>query len=299
MTQLTIFTPTYNRAYTLPKLYGSLCRQSNKDFKWLIVDDGSTDNTEIIVSAWQSDNKVDITYVKQPNGGKMCAHNHGVELCDTEFFFCVDSDDFITDNAVEIIYKNLHKCKGDAIGGLVAYRFIGHEAAYRVLTHFPIQGYSTLTDLYNNGFKGDTSLVFKTEVLRRYPFPIIKGEKFITEAYVYSQIDKNYKLYLVDEGLTYCEYMPDGYTSNDLMLRLKYPMGWCLFYLQKLEDEKNASKRREIEAQAFSYYLMYKDKKYADKSTTLEFGTVRTKIHGYLLYLRRIIKYRKELLSIR
>ena len=190
MVPLTIFTPTFNRAQTLPKLYNSLCRQTCKDFRWLIVDDGSTDDTELVVANWTSDNKVDITYFKQPNGGKMSAHNVGVQMCDTDYFFCVDSDDFITDTAVEIILQNLPKCKDNSVGGLVAYRFIGKEPTYEIVSHFPHTGFSTLNELYQNGFKGDTSLVFKTRVLKEYPFPIIKGEKFITEAYVYNQIDK-------------------------------------------------------------------------------------------------------------
>ena len=299
MALLTIFTPTFNRVSTLPTLYGSLCRQTCKDFKWLIIDDGSTDNTESVVTEWMSENKVDITYVKQPNGGKMSAHNRGVELCDTDYFFCVDSDDYITDNAVEVIYRCLPNCIDELICGLVAYRAMGHKGAYEVLSRFPRQGNSTLSELYKLGFKGETSLIFKTRVLREYPFPIIKGEKFITEAYVYNQIDKKYKLFLVDEALTYCEYLPDGYTGNALLLQLRYPMGWCLYYLQRKDDETNPKRKRKYEAQAYYYYLMYKHKRYADKSVSIRIGGIVTKVLGYLLFLRRSFKYRKEIRSLR
>ena len=103
MKTVTVFTPTYNRAYTLPKLYNSLCRQTSVDFMWLVVDDGSTDNTEELIKGWQEENKVLIEYHKQSNGGKMRAHNLGVKLCNSELFFCVDSDDYISDVAIEHI----------------------------------------------------------------------------------------------------------------------------------------------------------------------------------------------------
>lgn len=299
MASLTIFTPTYNRAYTLPKLYGSLCRQTCRDFKWLVVDDGSIDDTESVVSSWKEENKVAITYVKQPNCGKMGAHNKGVQMCDTEYFFSVDSDDYITDNAVEVIIQNLPKCSGNLIGGLVAYKSIGHEAAYQVLSHFPHLGYSTLGDLYKNGFKGDTSLVFKTHVLKKYPFPVVNGEKFITEAYVYDQIDREYMYWLVDEGLTYCEYMPDGYTNNDLMLHLKNPMGWCMKYIQDYDFSTDKKKRFHYSAQAYSYFLLYKERKYADKTMNFEIGSLGSRLYGIMLYVRRKIKYRKELKTIK
>lgn len=297
---ITIFTPTYNRAYTLPKLYHSLCRQSRKDFKWLVVDDGSTDDTEAVINGWQKDNFIEIIYFKQENQGKMCAHNLGVQKCDTELFFCVDSDDFIVDDAVDTIISEWTKSpKCSKMCGLVAYKAIGHDGVYKIPSYFPFTGYSTLSYLYKNGFKGDTSLVFRTEVLKVFPFPVIHGERFITEAYVYNQIDKKYELLLVDKALTMCEYMPDGYTSNEMILRLKYPMGWYLFTLQELEDEKDPRRKKLLEAHAFSYFLMYKSKPYADKKYKCQKIRFTSKVYGFLLYVRRRIIYHKEIESLK
>ena len=103
--KLTIFTPTYNRAYTLKKLYASLIEQINQNFEWLIVDDGSTDNTEEVVKQWVDEKKITIRYFKQRNGGKQRAHNKGVEICNTELFICVDSDDYIVKDSVDKILK--------------------------------------------------------------------------------------------------------------------------------------------------------------------------------------------------
>ena len=115
---ITVFTPTYNRAYILPRLYKSLLRQTNKQFEWIIVDDGSTDNTEEKVNNWIKENKIKIKYYKQENQGKMIAHNKGVEKSEGELFVCVDSDDYLTDNAIEIITKKWLKVRkiNDCIG---------------------------------------------------------------------------------------------------------------------------------------------------------------------------------------
>jgi len=102
--RITVFTPTYNRAYILNRLYESLKKQSSKSFLWLIIDDGSTDNTEELVNAWIRENIIEIRYYKQENGGKQRAHNKAVELCDTELFICVDSDDYLTENAIEGVF---------------------------------------------------------------------------------------------------------------------------------------------------------------------------------------------------
>ena len=100
---LTVCTPTYNRAHTLPRLYESLVRQTSQDFEWLVVDDGSTDNTRELVDGWVAEGRIRIRYVYKENGGKPSAHNLGVRLAAGELFFCVDSDDYLTDNAVELI----------------------------------------------------------------------------------------------------------------------------------------------------------------------------------------------------
>ena len=230
MKLLTIFTPTYNRAYILPELYHSLCKEPSDSFIWLIVDDGSTDNTQQLVENWQRDNRIEIFYYKQENGGKMRAHNKGVELCTTPLFFCIDSDDQIATGAVEKILETHQTLRADEIlGGIAAKKLIINKLASKDL---PDKKRSTLHNIYASGFKGDTSLVFKTDVLREFPFPEIEGEKFVTEGYVYDQIDQKYELLIMNEFLMRCEYQEDGYTFNADSLYLKYPKGWALYFSQ-------------------------------------------------------------------
>ena len=228
---LTIFTPTFNRSNTLPRLYKSLCEQTNSDFEWIIVDDGSTDDTELLVSAWKNEGKLKITYVKQVNSGKMAAHNVGVEMCQTELFLCVDSDDWIVSNAVEMIIKKWKRENPPKeICGIIAYKIICNGGERRLKSHFPQKKFSTLHALYQEGFVGDTTLVFRTDVIRKFRFPTI--EKFITESYVYDQIDQEYAYLLMGENITVCEYLDDGYSRNNLFLKRNYPKGWAMYYGQ-------------------------------------------------------------------
>ena len=230
MKLLTIFTPTYNRAYILPELYHSLCKEPSDSFIWLIVDDGSTDNTQELVENWQRENLIEIVYFQQENGGKMRAHNKGVELCTTPLFFCIDSDDQIATGAVEKILETHQTLRDDEfLGGIAAKKLIINKLASKDL---PDKKRSTLHNIYASGFKGDTSLVFKTDVLREFPFPEIEGEKFVTEGYVYDQIDQKYELLILNEYLMRCEYQEDGYTFNADSLYLKYPKGWALYFSQ-------------------------------------------------------------------
>ena len=233
---LTIFTPTYNRAYILPVLYRSLCKQTNQDFEWLIVDDGSVDNTEELIQEWLVENKIQIKYYKQKNGGKQRAHNKGVEESVTELFVCVDSDDYVTEDFVDEHLNRWDEVKSDhTIGGIISLQ--GHENGEPMGTFFPsgIQK-STLTTLYSKlKFRGDATLVYRTEILKQYPFVVEEGEKFIGEGYVYYQIDQHYELALLPKILMIKEYLQDGYTSNVRRLTKNNPKGYMRLKLLSIE----------------------------------------------------------------
>lgn len=240
MKTITIFTPTYNRAYILPNAYKSLLQQDSSLFKWLIVDDGSTDNTEDLVKAWINENKIEINYIKQKNTGKMASHNKGVIECDTELFMCLDSDDVLCQNAIKLMVDHWHKegGKNRLLAGIIASKRILNtrgESLNKSIIPNNLH-YSTLYNLYKNGYQGETALAFRTQVLKKYPFPIFQGEKFIPEVSAYERIDEKYQYSLMKEHVMDCEYQPDGYTQNGLIYLVQNPLGAA--YCSNLRSRK-------------------------------------------------------------
>lgn len=249
---LTIFTPTYNRGYTLNKLYNSLINQTNKNFTWLIVDDGSTDNTKELANKWIEEDKIKIEYIKQENQGKHIAHNTGVDNCKTELFFCVDSDDYLLKNAVEDILKCRDKIRENDVSGIVSLKITKSGQAVGTEMPYGIE-YSSLSDLYEKyRFKGDTALVFKTSILRKYKFPKIDGERFVGEEYIYCQIDEKHKLYISPYKYYVCEYLEDGYTTNIFKLIANNPKG----YMELKNVKLKTSNRFNIKYKSASLYIV-------------------------------------------
>lgn len=289
--KITIFTPTYNRGYILNRCYESLCKQINNNFEWLIVDDGSIDNTEELVNNWIKANKIRIRYIKQENSGKHIAHNKGVLECNTDIFVCVDSDDYLTDNAIDTIYQNWNKVKTNSkLAGIIALR--GNELREPISTRMPRHvSQSSILDLYNKyKFKGDTMLIFRSEILKKYLFPVFEGEKFVTEAVIYDQISKEYKMILLDEVLYIGEYLEDGYSRNIKSIHRKNPNGY-MFYLSSRIDNASSFKEKYI---AYSNYLRgmidIKDFRYAKNKNKLML--IISVFRAITIYLKSIIKSR-------
>lgn len=224
---LTVFTPAYNRAYTLPRTYESMKQQKNTDFIWLIVDDGSSDNTAELVKQWQAEeNGFAIQYIYKENGGMHTAHNVAYELIDTELNTCVDSDDALAPDAVQIIYDAWQKVKDKGYAGL-----LGLDAEFNgqvIGKGFP-EGLTetTLGDYYRGGGRGDKKLILRTDVVRQYPpYPTFPNERFVPLGSLYTMIDKDYKLSVLDEVVCLVEYMPDGSTHNMLRQYFRNPNGF-------------------------------------------------------------------------
>lgn len=232
---ITIFTPTYNRAYRLQKLYESLCDQSCDKFEWLVVDDGSTDSTKEMVNTWRKENKILIRYFWQENAGKAQAHNLGVELAEMQLFTCVDSDDYLLPNAVERIFEIWDK-NPDKIGIICARIDVDHNP----ITYWNGSvKYCTLYDAYRKyDLRGDTMLIYQTELIKKYRFPRFEGEKFVTEAYLYDCLDREGNMYITNEALYVTEYLPDGYTLNSHKLIQENPYGFQAYIIQRLKLDK-------------------------------------------------------------
>lgn len=235
MEVITVFTPTFNRAYILNVLYESLCRQTKKNFIWLIIDDGSVDNTKQLVDQWMKEKKIKIEYYFQENKGKNSAHNRGVILCNTDLFVCVDSDDFLIDNAMEIVENSLNEIKDEKIAGFVSGRFMISETSCYERKTSSLLEVSTLREYLGHSGISETTLFFKTDVIKRFLFPEIEGEKFIPESYVYNQIDQKYKYRILKDHLVISKYQPDGFVKNWEKFRAANPKGFAMVYNQQLQ----------------------------------------------------------------
>ena len=229
--KFTIFTPTFNRKELLEKLYKSLQKQTYTDFEWLIVDDGSTDGTGEKVKEFLEESKLDIKYFYKENGGKQRAYNFATEKANGELFICLDSDDEYVENGFETILKYWEKYeKNREIAGM------GYLSMYPdgeiIGSSFPEKEMiSTQFDIYNKyGVKGDKGLMFRTEIIKKYKFPIFDDEKFITEAVVYNRICEKYKMVYVNEKIEIKEYQEDGLTAKYNNLLLRNPKGQALYH---------------------------------------------------------------------
>lgn len=211
---LTIFTPTYNRAYILPKLYDSLCRQTSQDFEWILVDDGSSDNTEKLAEHWLDEQKINMRYIRQENAGKPIAHNRGVKEAKGELFVCVDSDDYLIDSAVAEIQEVWNRENKPHRTGILAFRGYPNGKELTKLDDDSVIE-CTLRDAYKkHGLHCDTMLIFKIDVVKKFHFVLAEGEKFIPETYLYNQIDEVGPMYIYRKALYMCDYQEDGMTAN-------------------------------------------------------------------------------------
>lgn len=227
---LTIFTPTYNRAYSLPRTYESLCSQSYKKFSWLIVDDGSTDDTAALIREWQQrDNGFEIRYIFKENGGMHTAHNTAYANIDTELNMCIDSDDAVGKDAVWKIYNKWKSVRDKGYAGI-----IGLDADFKgniIGKGFPQNmEETTLSGYYAAGGKGDKKLVYRTDIINQYPpYPVFSGEKYFSLSYKYRLIDQKYRLAVLDEILCNVEYQANGSSMNMLRQYINNPQGFAFW----------------------------------------------------------------------
>lgn len=233
MKTLTVFTPAYNRAYCLHHTYESLKRQTCKDFMWLIIDDGSTDSTKDLVRGWMDEQVLLIKYHYQHNQGMHGAHNAAYELIETELNVCVDSDDYMPDEAVEKIVAFWVNHGNEQVSGIVALdcftngQIIGSRLPENMKS-------STLYDLYHkHGITGDKKLVYRTELTRKYAYPIFQGETYVGLDYKYYMLDQQYELLIMNEIVCCVEYLADGSSMNMLKQYRKNPRGFA-FYRKEL-----------------------------------------------------------------
>lgn len=257
--EFTVFTPTYNRAYTINHLYESLKKQTMKDFEWIVIDDGSTDDTENLINRIISaEHEFPIIYKKTQNKGKHNAINLGVQMAEGRMFFIVDSDDYLPDDSLEIIFemeKTIDEENKKNFAGIAGLKGSNENKAYG--TTF-VGNYldSSYLDAQSNNIRGDKSEVYYTHLLKKYPFPVFENEKFIPESVVWNVIAADgYKLRYFNKIVYYCKYLDDGLTKRGDEKYKTIPKGYGL-YIYQLIKYKRINKLNKWK-KVFNYYRMF------------------------------------------
>lgn len=283
---ITIFTPAYNRGYTIKKCYESLKSQSCREFKWLIIDDGSTDDTKALVQNWiLENNDFEITYIYQENQGMHGAHNTAYENIDTELNICIDSDDYMPTNAIEKIKDFWNKYGSHRVAGILA--LDAYENGHVIGSKFTdgIEK-STLFDIYyKHGIVGDKKLIYRSELTKAFKYPIFKGEKYVGLAYKYYKIDQMQELLLMNEVVCIVEYLEDGSSKNMLRQYVRNPKGFAFYRIENMKNPRGTLKYKFKESVHYvSSSIMCKNK-HLIYDSPCKLLTILAMPFGYLLYL--------------
>lgn len=236
---ITILTPAYNRASLLPRLFDSLLRQTNKDFEWIVVDDGSTDDTREVVANLKEKcgGAFPMGYVYKANGGKHMAINIGAERARGELLFIADSDDLLTDDALETVANSWHDISDDKSFAGIAGLDIAMDTREVIGSGLPQEHIdcNAIDIRYRHHVTGDMKEVFRTEVLREFPFPEFAGERFCPEQLVWFRMARRYRLRYINKPIYIADYQPDGITAGITRARMRNPSASMLTYAELTE----------------------------------------------------------------
>lgn len=287
---ITVFTPTYNRAYTLRKLYESLCRQRFRDFEWLVVDDGSCDNTPDLLATFCREGCIALRVFRQENSGKHIAINKGVQEARGELFFIVDSDDYLSDDALETMWHYYRDIQDDerfvGLSGVRATpdgKRIGGEVDFETLD-------CTILDFtFKYHYRGDMAEAYKTAVMRRFPFPVIPGEKFCGESLIWNRIAQVGMLRYTNAKWYICEYRPDGLTAHITQVRMHSPRYAMLLYAEQARYRTNALFRLKSLINFWRFAVLSRSS-WQERIAMVGWAALPLLLPGYLLHLRDISK---------
>lgn len=252
---VTVLTTTYNRKENLKKLYESLKIQTSKNFIWLVIDDGSVDGTELMFNQWEKESIFKIYYYRKENGGKHTALNYAYKYINTPLTFIVDSDDWLTQDAISVIEKNYMEFKlekdicgfsylrGKPDGGLLSSSAVPRNALKETYCECRI----------NRNIRGDMAEVWITEVLKQFPFYEYPGEKFLGEDIVWISMSGVYKILFFNDIIYISDYLDNGLTKNRRKHNINSPNG-CV---KRAEAFLKAKVKYKYKAKAIMQYIIY------------------------------------------
>ncbi|MFP5154525.1 glycosyltransferase family 2 protein [Bacteroides clarus] len=284
-----VFTPTYNRAGTIARAYNHLCKQTLRNFEWIVIDDGSTDNTEETIREWIKEGRIHIVYIKQANGGKHRAFNRAVQIAKGEIFICLDSDDYYIETSLRTIawyYEQVRK-KEEVVGfSCLVSDFRGNLIG----TELPSDQFiCSHYDLYHNyNVKGDKGLIYYTHILRKFPFPEFEYELFVPEALILNRISRYYKICCINKVLCRVEYRDDGLSNQYRQLCLRNPKGYSL-YINELNYFKLSFVKYILNNASYVKYSLKGNKKNLDiyyEAINKRWTFIIAHLLGILLYIK-------------
>lgn len=303
MKTLTVFTPAYNRAHTIERTYQSLCRQTCHDFEWLVVDDGSADNTRELITSFLTDVEVvddkelygyskdaswlRVHYIYQQNQGMHGAHNTAYENIQTELNTCIDSDDYMPDDAVEKIltrWSSLSAEERTKYAGIIALD-VEDKMLNVIGDKLPTDRTSTtLSGYYERGGHGDKKLIYRTEVIKSTPrYPLFEGERYVGLAYKYMLIDQQYELMILNEPVCIVEYQLDGSSYNMYRQYWNNPKGWSFYRRTEMLYAKGIKRKLMVCTHYVSSSIIARDKHFIAESPC-KFATLCSIPLGVALY---------------
>ena len=223
---ITVFTPTYNRVKELGVLFDSLCSQTIFDFVWSVVDDGSTDDTMQFVENISQKAPFIVEYHYQPNSGKHVAINYILDHCSTEYVICVDSDDYLSNNAIENLHSMIKENEGKSFWAIVGPRFSPISQASTWNSDIPKE--LPFTKIYTEyGYSGETFMLWRLKSFEGVRFPVFSTEKFIPEGAIYEILDQHYNVITSKDKVYYSQYMENGLTKNSRLSFSKNRKGYA------------------------------------------------------------------------
>lgn len=291
--KFSILTATYNRAKCLPKLYESLIKNksSNYEIEWLIMDDGSKDETENLIKDYIAKNEIEIKFFKQQNQGKMTAINNLAQYVAGEIWIECDSDDYFTDGAFDKI-KNLYE-KNKERKDIYAFAFLKIDQNGNNMGNTFKKEETTMFDLYfKEGGTGEKALAFITEVRKKYRYELEHNERFVTEARMYHKMDKDYKMICNNEYMMVCEYQEEGYTKNIDKEFVNNPFGYYMYFYEILSDMDMKGVSFGKRLYVIKHFILFSE----ITKTTIKIKKIRNLLNKFLvsvLYIPGKIKSKK------
>ena len=290
---LSVITPTYNRGHLLQRCYNSLCAQTDLDFEWIIVDDGSTDNTEAIVRDF-SEMPFHITYVKKENGGKHTALNTSHSHIHGDYVLILDSDDYLACNAIQLVRQTWTSYADRTDIGIVTFLKGACETEPNCTASTPNVPVDILRYKRTIIHSCDCCEVIRADLFRKYPFPVFQGERFIAECALWNRVALTHKCVYINKVIYICEYLEGGLTDSGRAMRIRNPRGG-MFTSQLRMSPNNFFSQRIKYGLLYCCYGFFADKSFMQilKETKYPFLVGCCLIPGFIMYKLWKKKYAK------